>query len=780
MKKKFGTFKGVFVPSTEAILGTVLFLLMPHLVIQGGFLPMLAVVLLAHSVTLATSSSMADAATNLTKIEGGGLYALSKKSLGNAMGGAIGIQLYLAQAVSVGFYCIGFAEPLQPLLVPLLDFLPWFQGTGPETVLLQKQIIASFFFVLFFLIVMAGADFTLKIQIYILVVLGISVITILAGPLLGLTSGTMAAAASGSTTTEAVNPAMKIFTGALNLRGTTALSIPLFFIMFAQFFPAVTGISSGVGMSGDLATPQKSIVKGTFSAILITLIIYIFANLVFAFLNPITAYDDSGNPKLLTELYGIAKEFPGNLPGILILLGILFATCSSALSMFMTGPRTLQFLARDGILPRFMYFFKRDFKKEGTEPRYALLLTFFLGGSIIWMGDISFAATVVGILFLVVYAWMNGATFLERVSKNPSFRPTFKGHWLISLYGTLACLVAISLFSWQVGILVFASQFILFWLILRYKSHNRLEGIWWGVQFSAIQSGLRRLRKIVQGSHNWRPVVTAVGFCDEEDGWEVIGKLAESLAFYQGLVNLHLIKTARKFNSDVDTKKILIPASVIETSEPNQSILTLIQANGNSGVDSNTLLIQYHPKVENVSFLQKALEMNKNILYLKEGHLMKESGTIDIWWRGERNGNLMVLLAYIINISRRESRKEPYDIRIIRKLSGEETEEKAREELNALLDRARLHGEIKVLTKSDEKFLETLKSESESSAMVMMGLPGNYEGNAGKQENGNGRFMPIRGSIFKLDEFFFTREINNYKNLPATLFVRSARVMELD
>ena len=129
--KKFGTFKGVFVPSTEAILGTVLFLLMPYLVIQGGFLPMLIVVILAHTVTLATSASMSDAATNLTVIEGGGLYALSKKSLGNSMGGAIGIQLYLAQAASVGFYCIGFAEPLQPLLAPLLDFLPWFQETGP-------------------------------------------------------------------------------------------------------------------------------------------------------------------------------------------------------------------------------------------------------------------------------------------------------------------------------------------------------------------------------------------------------------------------------------------------------------------------------------------------------------------------------------------------------------------------------------------------------------------------------------------------------------------------
>ena len=731
MKRKFGTFKGVFVPSTEAILGTVLFLLMPHLVIKGGLFSMLAVVLLAHTITLATTCSMADAATNLTKIEGGGLYALSKKSLGNAMGGAIGIQLYLAQAVSVGFYCIGFAEPLQPILTRTLDFLPIFAGTGPEAVLLQKQIIASVFFVLFFLIVMAGADFTLKIQTFILVVLGVSVGTILAGPLLGLSI-----AEKGS--------ALNVFSGTLNLRGTQALSLPVFFIMFTQFFPAVTGISSGVGMSGDLKNPQKSIVKGTFSAILVTMVIYISANFLFAFMDTETAFDSQGNPRLLTALYGINRGFPNNIPGLLILLGILFATCSSALSMFMTGPRTLQFLARDEIIPRQLYFFKKDFRKDGDEPRFALIPTFVLGGSIIWMGDIGFAATVVGILFLLVYAWMNGAAFLERASKNPSFRPTFKGHWLISLYGALTCLVAICLYSWKVGVLVFATQFIIFELILKYKSNSKLEGVWWGVQFSIIQNGLRRLKKIVQGTHNWRPVVTAVGFCDQEEGWKILGNLAESLAFYQGLVNLHLIKTARKFNAEPDPERIKIPFSIIETGETNESILTLFQANGNSGINSNTLLIQYHPGVENVSFLNKALEMNKNILFLKDGQLMKESGVIDIWWRGERNGNLMVLLAYIINSSRRESRKEPYSIRLIRKLGPEENTDSASLEINSLLDRSRLTGEIKILEHSDEVFLETLRRESSQAALVMMGLPGNFE----KQGNGMpGTWFPLSSNL---------------------------------
>ena len=156
MSKKFGTFKGVFVPSTEAILGTVLFLLLPALTADVGLIHMLLIVVLAHSVTLATSFSLADCATNLNDIGGGGMYALSKRSLGKAFGGSIGIQLYFAQAASIGFYCIGFAEPLQPLLSPLLQFIPLFQGSSPEELLLQKQIFASIVFIVFFIIVMIG------------------------------------------------------------------------------------------------------------------------------------------------------------------------------------------------------------------------------------------------------------------------------------------------------------------------------------------------------------------------------------------------------------------------------------------------------------------------------------------------------------------------------------------------------------------------------------------------------------------------------------------------
>ncbi len=752
MKKKFGTFKGVFVPSTEAILGTVLFLLMPLLVADVGLFPMLFIVILAHTVTVSTSFSLADCATNLTTIEGGGMYALAKKSLGNAMGGSIGIMLYLAQAASVGFYSIGFAEPLQPLLAPLLDFIPLFRDFSPEGILLQKQLLASFFFVIFFIIVMGGADFTLKLQLLILVVLGVSVGAILFSPALGISY-------EGS----------PLFQNTPNIRGNRPLTLGIFFLAFTQFFPAVTGISTGVGMSGDLKNPGRSIVRGTFSAILVTMAVYLIVTVIFSFVDRsmiLTGYSGM-NPqgRLLTDLFGLGKPMPAGLPGLLILLGVLFATSSSALSVFMTGPRTLQFLAKDKILPEKLGFLEKDFVEGGSEPRYAVLVTAVLGFGIIWMGSINFAATVVGILFLVVYGWVNGAAFLERISRNPSFRPTFKGHWLISFYGFISCLAAISLFNWKVGLLIFLSQFGMFRLILRFKAEGKLEGVWWGFLFRLITRALGSLGGIVQGSRNWRPVIAAFAYREEFDIWKQIAFLSEKLASYQGLVSLNIMRPAKFDGEAADCSNLSIPAVEIHSSSPGPSILALMGSCQHSGIAPNTVLIQYNSKLENVKILNQALNLNKNILFLKNGERFKTGGTLDIWWRGEQNGNLMVLLAYIMNLSSEE--RDRYDLRIIRKLGGNEDKEQAETELQELLKNARLSGEILILDEPETPFKDMLDRISASASLVMMGLPGNY---ANENES---------RSLFKLNEFFFDKEINSYSNLPAILFIRSSRRMIL-
>ncbi len=95
---------------------------------------------------------------------------------------------------------------------------------------------------------------------------------------------------------------------AVNLTGNRAVTLSVFFLAFTQFFPAVTGIDAGVGMSGELADPKKSLVKGTFYSIAITFVVYCIAVVVFSLMKKhvvIRGYDGAtpiGN--IMTGLLG--------------------------------------------------------------------------------------------------------------------------------------------------------------------------------------------------------------------------------------------------------------------------------------------------------------------------------------------------------------------------------------------------------------------------------------------------------------------------------------------
>ena len=86
------------------------------------------------------------------------------RTLGLEIGGAIGIPLYLSQAISVSFYIIGFTEA----------FLSVYPTLDPQ--LLSTAIALIFGFLAF-----VGADFALRIQLVILVVLAAAILSFFAG-----------------------------------------------------------------------------------------------------------------------------------------------------------------------------------------------------------------------------------------------------------------------------------------------------------------------------------------------------------------------------------------------------------------------------------------------------------------------------------------------------------------------------------------------------------------------------------------------------------------------
>ncbi|MCB0072194.1 MAG: hypothetical protein KDE20_12080, partial [Caldilineaceae bacterium] len=195
-KGRFGTFAGVFTPNVLTILGLILFLRTGWVVGQAGLVGALVIVALANAITLLTGLSLSAIATSM-RVRTGGNYYLISRSLGLEIGGAIGIPLYLSQAISVAFYVIGFTEALLSI--------PFFQA-------MDARLISTAVVVLFGVIAYIGADFALRIQYVVLAALVGALISFFAG-------------GWGDTLAPTLTPA---FTP-----GVT------FWAVFAVFFPAV-------------------------------------------------------------------------------------------------------------------------------------------------------------------------------------------------------------------------------------------------------------------------------------------------------------------------------------------------------------------------------------------------------------------------------------------------------------------------------------------------------------------------------------------------------------
>ncbi|HAV62595.1 MAG TPA: amino acid permease, partial [Verrucomicrobiales bacterium] len=234
--RKFGTFGGVFVPNVLTILGVIMFLRTGWVVGNAGLQQALVILCIANTITLLTSLSLSAIATN-TKVGGGGAYFLISRSLGLEIGGSIGLPLFLAQGISVAFYIIGFVESLG-FLVPGLDV----------------KVVSTVVLGALFIIAWVGADLAVKTQYLILVCLGASVVAFFAG----------------------VSP-VPDWRANLEPAYETGVS---FWTAFAIFFPAVTGIMSGVSMSGDLRDATDSLPRGTFWAVGISTLVYVGAAIV--------------------------------------------------------------------------------------------------------------------------------------------------------------------------------------------------------------------------------------------------------------------------------------------------------------------------------------------------------------------------------------------------------------------------------------------------------------------------------------------------------------------
>ncbi|MEE8267926.1 MAG: hypothetical protein V3R97_03355, partial [Gemmatimonadales bacterium] len=232
----------MFLASVSTILGAILFLRFGWSVGHTGLLGTVMIVLVAHLVTIPTALAIAEISTN-RRVEGGGEYFIISRSFGTSIGGAIGLSLYVSRAVSVAFYMIAFAEAFRPLAPALESFLPF--DFDPRMVSLPATLVLGF------VVVTRGAAIGVRALWGVAAILGLSLVMFFLG------------SAVDGHAVEALRPLDRI------------PNADPFILVFAIVFPAFTGMTAGVGLSGDLANPRKSIPLGVIGATVVGLVIYL-------------------------------------------------------------------------------------------------------------------------------------------------------------------------------------------------------------------------------------------------------------------------------------------------------------------------------------------------------------------------------------------------------------------------------------------------------------------------------------------------------------------------
>ena len=635
----FGT-APVFLASISTILGAILFLRFGYAVGNVGLLKSLGIILLGHLVTIPTVLAVSEVATN-RRVAGGGAYYIVSRSFGTSIGGTIGLALYISQAISIAFYMVAFAQAFDPIFTMIANQYPvigypvdarWL--SIPSTVILMIFMLTK------------GANIGVSLLWAICVILGISIASFFLGQIPeGIRIGQ--------------NPDELVPQG-LDLNA----AIPdgaSFGIVFATCFPAFTGMIAGLGLSGDLKNPQRSIPLGTISATLAGMVVYVFVAIKLW---------QSATPDALAENQFIMEEIAAWGPAIYIGLGA--ASLSSALGSIMVAPRTLQALSRDNVLPipalnRLM----RTGVGKKQEPVPATFVSGAIAIVFVAIGELNFIAQILTMFFLVTYGALCVVSFLEYFAGNPSYRPTFHSRWYVSLLGTVMCgfmMFQINVFYAFLSIILMLAIYI--GLRRGHSEQRGMTSIFQGAMFQLtrwLQTTLQKSRVDVAES-GWRPSIVAITqFGDRRLGHF---DLLRWMCYRQGFGHfIQFFPGDYSFREEISAR-MHVDALIQQTEASKAGIFVdslicpnfqlalaqVLQMPGISGLPNNSILLEFdksHPEEINevMQGARLAVESLFNVLVLRStNYRFGYRSSIHVWVTDDnlRNVPMMLLLAYIL------------------------------------------------------------------------------------------------------------------------------------
>ncbi|PEN08312.1 Na-K-Cl cotransporter [Longimonas halophila] len=672
-QNQFGWFGGVFTPTLLTILGVIMFVREGWVIGHAGLLGGLLIITVGFGITLCTALAMSAITTNI-RIGAGGAYAIIAQSLGLEVGGSVGIPRFLSQALAVTMYLFGFREG-------------WLYIFPEHPTLLVDA--ATFLTV--FVIAYVSADFAIRVQYLIMAVIACALASI------GM------AAATGS---------MQYSLGEVQLWGDFAGSADTggsgFWVVFAVFFPATTGIMAGANMSGDLKDPKRAIPLGTLLAIGVSFVIYVVLAIWLA---------RSATPEEMTSNYTIMMD-KAYWPSA-VLAGLLGATFSSALASLVGAARILQAMGAHRVVPGADWL---EQLSENGEPRNAMWIT----GGIIFLSllvrDLNAVAPLITMFFLVTYAMICASVLIEQSLDLVSFRPRLQIPRWVSFLGLIGSLFAMFIINPTVSLVAVVVTLGFYVVLARRHLDAPFEDVRSGMFVAFAEWAAKRVTELpTMQERAWKPNLLV----PVENANDLRGSflLIENITKPQGSVKI--LGVAPEGHPDVmDTeietlthsfreRGVFASSTVLDVGDFAGSVCAAMQALRSAFFRPNTVFLRLpesNTREDEQQVIIREAEREEIAVMIYAPHPRAALGqreVINVWihdrspdWRiAMQTGNLDLALLAAYKLSQNWDAK----LRLITIVDDPDELEKARDFLAKLIDLGRIpnatliaeHGEFK-------------------------------------------------------------------------------------
>lgn len=677
--RRLGTFGGVFTPTLLTILGVIMFLREGWVVGNAGLLGGFLIILIAYAITATTGLAMSSMTTNI-RLGAGGAYAIVAQSLGLEIGGALGIPRYISQALAVTMYLFGFRE----------GWLWVFPGHSPLLVDFAG-------FIGLFLVAYLSLDLAIKVQYLIMAVIAAALVSI------GV------AAYQGSMVIPFEDVQMwGSFPGSVEdgFSGTS------FWVVFAVFFPAATGIMAGANLSGDLKNPRRSIPLGTMSAIAVSLVIYLA--LAYWLARSATPEELAGNYTVMIDKAAW---------GPVVLAGLLGATLSSALSSLVGSARILQAMGDHRVLPKSGWL---SYLSPKGEPHHAMMVTGALVGTSLLLRDLNVVAPLITMFYLITYAMLNLVVLIEQSMGLVSFRPLLRVPRWVSAAGLVGSTVTMFIIHPVFSLTAVAVVLLFYVLLLRRRLEAPFGDMRSGLFVTAAEWAAKKVALLPQQQERaWKPNILV----PVEDPRSVRGSfmLLHDVAYPKGSVKLMGLATDRSepgleagvvaLNLAFRDREVFSSWTVLEKPGPYvQGLVTGMQALRGAFFKPNIVFLDLpdtDDREQDYAHIQEEAGQNKIGVLVHAAHPksgLGERRTINLWirdrspdWRIRMkfgNLDLPILVGYKL------LRNWDARMRLITVVDRPESAEDARQFLQALLTVGRIpRTSVEVVTEPFARYL---------------------------------------------------------------------------